>query len=445
MLSIIFGFLLLGTSAFCSSLTVYNTGHSGFALVSDKVDVTLNKGENDYQLKNVTDQIIVNSLIIENKDGVQLIIQDYKPDRSNTGFLLQNSIDKNVFITLREGNSISGKLLFFNSESITIEETYQKKITVIMQAQILSIEFPALTIDYTNLKPALFWKLESPKKQSTVLNYSYLTNGMNWKACYNAVWYEDENKLELNSQVVISNDTQKSFPLSKLKLVAGDVQLEEQVYHSYIEENTYAKMDVASMGRGFSQEKLSDFHLYSLEQKLDLPAMQSRQVQLYPIANISAHKYFLYNTYSDHLNGIIKFNNTKANGFGEPIPKGIIRLYAPDSESEKQFIADINIADHAIGEDVELLMGKAFDLEAHTYELDKRRDNRNQVVSADYKLEIENHSDKDAPVTIQHHLGNLYKVYHEEFDYEITENNQIKFNINVKAGSIKTVTWSQKK
>jgi hypothetical protein len=439
--------LLLSTMLIADEITIYNSNHEGFALIHDTVEMQLDKGINDYQLQDVTEQINVKSLILQADKGVELLIQDYKPNMAKTKNILRHSLNQNIIVTAGDHDPIEGKLVFYENEFLGIEDIASSQMIILRNDKIIALEFPEFKTKAADLKPALNWKLYSPAKQNVELDYSYLTSDFDWEAIYNAVWYEDKNELQLNSQVVISNYSGKDFLDCQIKLVAGDINLYQNVSRLVDSDNAMMAKEAAFRGgRGVKEASLYDFHLYTLPQNIDLPDSKSRQVQLYPAAKITARKYFIYNTYSTEFNGIISFNNSEDKGFGKPLPQGMLKLYTPEKSSGiTQFVGDVKVKRSAVDVDVKLQTGSAFDLKGETLDLKLYTGSRNETIAKDIQVTLWNNSDKEAEVIIQHYVGNLDEIYNTDFEYQRIDQSRIEFTVFIKAHSQKEVTWSQKK
>ena len=75
------------------------------------------------------------------------------------------------------------------------------------------------------IRPTLVWDINSEKKGSYNTKVSYLTKGLTWNADYVALLNEDDSKITLSGWVTINNTSGKTFRDTKLKLMAGDLNL----------------------------------------------------------------------------------------------------------------------------------------------------------------------------------------------------------------------------
>ena len=64
----------------------------------------------------------------------------------------------------------------------------------------------------------------------------------------------------------------------------------------------------------------------------------------------------------DKVQAILNMQNSEANGLGKSLPKGIVRVYQPDSEGQLQLLGEDQIDHTPKGEKIEVTVGNAFDI-----------------------------------------------------------------------------------
>lgn len=74
-------------------------------------------------------------------------------------------------------------------------------------------------------KPTLNWKVFSEISQTQKCELAYRTSGFQWKADYIITINEQETKSDISGWVTIDNNSGKKYENSKLKLIAGDVNV----------------------------------------------------------------------------------------------------------------------------------------------------------------------------------------------------------------------------
>jgi hypothetical protein len=131
----------------------------------------------------------------------------------------------------------------------------------------------------------------------------------------------------------------------------------------------------APLSESLSREKLSGYHQYEIDGKINIKNNQKKQVKLFSAQNIPVSQDFVtqsnsryYTTnYSDKgirqdVNIYTGFNNNKKSNLGIPMPAGVIRVYEPDSSGSMQFTGEDNLGHTPSGEDIKILTGSAFDI-----------------------------------------------------------------------------------
>jgi hypothetical protein len=126
-----------------------------------------------------------------------------------------------------------------------------------------------------------------------------------------------------------------------------------------------------------TQERLLDYHLYTLPRTSSLLDHQIKQVALLSADRIPVvREYVLENAdpgsyqraHPEASHGLkpavwLRFDN-RAPGLGLPLPAGIVRVYLRDSQGTSQLVGEDTLPHTAAGETARLRLGDAFDLSA---------------------------------------------------------------------------------
>lgn len=444
--------ILLSVYFCCADdITVYQSNAQPFALVHSSQKVLLTKGDNEIELVNLAKQIKVNSLLLnDNNNDNQILSQNFKPNLSRAGNIFENAIDHIISVKIPDTQTVHGILRFYDGQYLGISNISTNEFHLVKEQKIIDFQFPDLEAEQSDFNPSISWLLNSKKTQDIELEYSYLTAGIGWNAIYQAVWDDKKSELSFNSLVELNNNCGKDFINSKVKLVAGDVQSYDQVMNSRAAKDFALQEASSDMGMPVSHSSLSAFHLYTLATPIDCPDNSSRQFQLYPSASITAEEYFLFNSngYETKLQKIVAFENTQENGFGNPIPQGMVNIYTPDrTDGQLQFIGESRIEDTPANKTVVLKLGDAFDLSAETKTMNVQySDNRRRIESSDYQIVINNNSKEEADILIRHQLDRqLPQIYAADFEYTKTDAYTMEIKLKVNKESNKTISWSQKR
>lgn len=142
--------------------------------------------------------------------------------------------------------------------------------------------------------------------------------------------------------MTIDNHSGKKYDQAKLKLIAGDVNIEKKpVFYAM------ARNKAMNGSPSFSEKSFSDFHLYTLSEPVTLNDNSQKQVEFIPkVYGISIHKYNIISISAGgytqkHLKASnkVQFVNSKSNKLGIPFPKGTVRVFKVDSsDNSLEFI-----------------------------------------------------------------------------------------------------------
>ena len=274
---------------------------------------------------------------------------------------------------------------------------------------------------------------------------------MSWKADYVAVTNDKDDKLDLNGWVTVRNNAGTTFNNAKLKLVAGDVN---RAPAPSMEMNAGAMMDkVSAASSQFQEESLFEYHMYDLQRKTTLKNNEEKQLSLLSSNDIGVEKEYIFddlsgwyygNSWSDasqkKVNVMLNFNNSEKNNLGIPLPKGTIKVFKKDSAGQLQFIGEDSIDHTPKDETIRLLVGQAFDIVGERKQMDMN------ILSNWYEytweVTLRNHKNEDITVSVLENTGGDWEITKENVDHIKESNNQIKWNVPVKANSDATLTYT---
>ena len=95
---------------------------------------------------------------------------------------------------------------------------------------------------------------------------------------------------------------------------------------------------------------------------------------------------------------VSEFKNTEENGLGKPLPKGVVRLYAPAPDGEQTYIAKTTIDHTPKNEKLRLPWSYAFDIVCEHKLTKRQRRGTDYAETWDYSLR--NHKDYDVTITV---------------------------------------------
>jgi hypothetical protein len=241
---------------------------------------------------------------------------------------------------------------------------------------------------------------------------SYLTGGLSWRADYIAKLNNAQDILQLTAMASLYNNSGIDFQAVQVELVAGSVN---QVRGNVAKQRSLVM--AMESAPDTQHTPLADLHLYALPDKVDLFNNSSRQVMLFEARDVPVELHYqlggqpnLY--YSPNapeqnikVDSFIEFSNGPDKQMGEPMPAGVVRVYAQaKAESDRlRFIGEDQIDHTPAHAKVRLKTGQAFDLSATRKQIAYRRLPVEQPFRhhSEAKVQILLSNAKDGPVTVR--------------------------------------------
>ena len=461
------------------SLTIYN---QDFAVVRDSVPLDLKAGVNDVNFADTTSHLEPDSVILRDPAGkvdLQILEQDYRNDPVSQELLLRLNEGKTIEFLIREPNKpdeiVQGKIVrsgyAFHSQSGQPGQSagapvieVDGKLQFGLPGQPL---FPSLGDD-TILKPTLTWKLQSPVAAKLDAEVAYITGGMSWEADYNIVAAPDSDQIDLVGWITMDNQSGKSFPQAKVRLMAGDVNKIQPVQAGAVEDLATATT-TPSAPAGVTEKAFEDFHLYSLPRATDLKDGETKQVEFIHATGVLAQRLYIYDgeqydwtswPYRNNGNGglrqnseigadgstkvaiVREFKNSTENHLGVPLPKGKLRFYKQDG-SALEFTGE-NIIDHTPqDETLKVYTGNAFDLVGERTRTVYRVSNANDWADESLAIKVTNHKKEPVEIRVVEHLNRWanWDIKEKSDPYIKNSADEIEFRVPLKPTESHTVTY----
>lgn len=373
------------------ALTIYN---NNLAMVNEERSLDIKEaGENKLIYEGIPTSVIFESIIPSFSKPTTLYSQNYHYDVLSLNKLLEKHINKKVQYKEQIGEfkyqTKRGTLLSINPILI------QHKGKIISSVNPQDIIFDSIPKNLIT-KPSLVWNTKaSAGKQSIQLNY--LTKNIAWKSDY-VLNLDTTNTL--NGWITITNNSGASYDHAKIYAIAGDVKTAQpELRHRAMQMKAVA-YDSSSF-ETVTQKSFAGYHMYEIPFKESIKNKEKKQINFIQQENINVQ------TKAVNQNGIFfhrfspikmqKFNqqltlkNSKKNGLGLPLPKGVIRVYKKE-EGLSHFIGEDRINHTSKEEEIKLTIGKFFDISQEITQLEFEQ-SRSDVRSK-YKRLIKNQTDK---------------------------------------------------
>lgn len=399
------------------AVTIYN---EDLALVKDIRKVALGGGANRLALRDVSARMRPETAqlrSLSHPGAFTLLEQNFDFDLLTPAKLLEKHVGRDVRVATF--NQATRTEVFEKARVLSAAQGLVLKIGDRIETgapgRIVFDDVPANLRDRPTLVSELHNKQGGGAQQ---LELSYLTGGLSWKADYVAELGADDSLLDINGWVTVNNLSGTTFSNARLQLVAGDVnRVREEMAAGESMRRNLAVAAVAAPVVEMKQESLFEYHLYSLPRPTTLSENQSKQVALLSATGVPVAKEILLAGQAHYYQGaagvlgekikagvFVEFANRESARLGQPLPKGVVRVYKRDSAGNAQFIGEDRIDHTPRNEKVRLRLGDAFDITADKKQTDfRRRDlpgNRYAHESA-YEITVRNAKGQAETVTVQ--------------------------------------------
>jgi hypothetical protein len=316
-------------------------------------------------------------------------------------------------------------------------------------------------------KPTLLWKVFSKSNGPQECEVGYLTGGLSWQADYIVKIAPNDDRMDLNAWVTLTNNSGAIFPEARLKLVAGDVHRAPQapqVRDFMLKGKGAALAEMSS--EGFTEKSFFEYHLYTLQRPTTLMNNETKQIELARASDVPVKKILIYNgagnlasvpfnnyTLTDPSYGlsaekkvsvVLEFKNSKDENLGLPLPKGKIRVYKQDTDGALEFVGE-DIIDHTPkDEDVRIKMGDAFDVVGERTRTNFLTDKR--TLTETFEIKIRNHKKDAVTVKIVEPLyrWNQWKILESSQKFTKRDAQTIEFDLSVPQNGTSVVTYTVK-
>ncbi len=419
-------------------ITVYN---NDIGLVKDTRKVNLSKGRGELRFMDVAASIMPPTVRVKSVSAPQLFNvreQNYEYDLINASKLLDKYVGERI--KLMSWNQ-------FQDRKDTVEATLlsNNQSPIYRINEEIYLGYPGYQVlpklpENLIAKPTLTWLFDNESAAPHNLEVSYLTQSINWKADYVLVVNKDDTSADLSGWVTLDNKSGASYKDARLKLVAGEV-------HRVAEAPGEARVPRAAMKAArtdeFQEKGFFEYHIYDLQRKTTVKDKQTKQISLLDAYGAGIQKELLVHgiqTYftmqyrenipKQPVNVYMKFNNSKENHLGMPLPAGIMRLYKEDDDGSRQFIGEDRIQHTPKDEEVRLKVGQAFDVVAERKQSDYKQITTRMHESA-WEITLRNRKDRDVSVGIIEPLFGSWEVIEKSHTFKKVDAHTIRFDVNV--------------
>lgn len=388
----------------------------GYALITETRTVRLPAGESVIRFEGVAGTILPVSAVVSGLPR-PLSEKNYDARLLSAGALVDASLGRQVHI--RRTDRATGRTV----ETEAIIRSGPDGIVLQTSEGIEALRCTGLpeTLVYREVppdlsaRPTLALRTKADVATTATLRLSYLAGQFDWQANYVAYLARDGKTIDLFAWLTLANGNDESFPAAQTQAVAGKIDRDEDDSDSGAEpvspeirlscwpagttsdipyaepppppapgEYEMSGEDIVVTGMlqrranltssmpitviSAQQEELGDLKLYRIPEPVTVAANAQKQVALLSKSRVPVERLVgLGRDAADDdedpipLSTILRMKNLKERGLGLPLPSGSMAIF-DQSGGRPMLAGETPIRDHAVGEDVELLVGTTPDV-----------------------------------------------------------------------------------
>ena len=437
------------------AVTVYN---SNIALVRDVRQIRLAQGIFPLRFEDVAASInpaTVHFRSLTDDTKLSVVEQNYEYDLLDPQKLLQKYVGKEVTLVRAEKDAGSTKWVETKATLLANNNGPVWKIgnEIVTGMNSDSYRFPELPGNFYS-RPTLIWTLDNRGAPAQKVEASYLTGNMSWSADYVLTVARDEKSADLDGWVTLNNNSGAAYQNAKLQLVAGEIH---QVAPSPARMEPFARTNELSAAKAapqFTQEGISEYHLYSLGRRTSIQNNESKQISLLAGTGVPVEKrlategqpyYYrnpqgVGNAMPQPVKVFYQFKNEEKGGLGMPLPAGTVRVYLSDSKGGIQFIGEDNIQHTPKDETLKIYVGDAFDVVCERKETDYKKLASN-LYELEFEITLRNHKDLPVTVEVREPVGGDWEIVNSNFTPEKLDARSVGFQVPIAKDGTSKLTY----
>lgn len=423
-------------------LTVYN---NDLAVIDDRRSYDLPQGDLELHFADVAMTVLPPTVSLRSeKRGFQAIQQNYRFDLLNRQTLLERFVGRKLkysrFLLREHGYEKvlrEGILLSLNPEIVQFGDVIEVEPEG-------TISLPYLP-EGLQTSPALVFRGVNDKNGTQEVSVRYHASGMSWEADYALTL---GRKAELDGWVTLRNQSGTDFDVQNLRLVAGELNRVPRHSPVMMQERAYA-MDAAASAPMMKQSPVGDYHAYDFPGEVKLKKNDTTQLRLIQAEDITFDRVYKVRGMATNYGNQsrqevspevwISFGNTSKNNLDEPLPAGNVRVYE-ERDGRETFIGENQVAHTRAGGEVDVMIGRAFDLSATRKQTTFRRLGDRSVQVA-YEIEVANSKKTSETVILEEKMAGDWELVNQSQKGSKTDSTTYQFRLDVPAGGKASVSY----
>jgi hypothetical protein len=444
------GVLAAGAEDKQLSLTIYN---KDLALVEHVRELQVAAGPRRIEFAGVSAQIIPETVSFL-APNLQLIEQNFDYDLLTPAKLMEKAVGGKVQIIRvnpATGAETAEVAQVLSTEGGTVLKI-GSRIEVLREDNLPTRVVFDKVPENLRAQPTLSVLVNAPKAVTETARLTYLTRGLTWDADYVVVFDEAKSTASIQGWITLRNTSGTTFSNARAQLVAGDVNLagsEDEWWQRWQQRRNSNNNRRTSGTESTGRQRLGDYYVYPIDQATTIANNQTKQVSFVEADAFKAGKGYeatFWNFASDDqpqsAEVRVRFSNSSAAGLGEPLPSGVVRVYARDSRGQPQFVGEDAIDHTSAGSELALKIGDAFDV---TVQPTLEKTDFISKYETEYVMTYRVRNARAEPVTVtlrQDALWRVNEVRSESIKGRRTDTNSFAWDVPVPANGENTLKFT---
>jgi len=395
---------------------------------------------------------------LDRPDGLAVLEQNYQYDLASAAAVLQRYVDRPVTAVFKDDKTVAGTLLSFDDRTLVLQPAGEGPRNV-SRGDLRGVAFGTLP-DGLLTRPTLVWSLANRAASQQQFEVAYLTHGLQWRADYILKLHPAQpirnlpagrqvlnpvDTADLIGYATVNNFSGVTYRDAQLKLMAGDVNLIKPpvMTTSYTVLAFFDNNAAAGLAPVMTEKSFFEYHLYTVTRPTTLRDAETKQLEMVSGSGLKLQRGYVYDPQENATAArvVSELKNTEANGLGKPLPKGVVRLYAPDPEGVDTYVSQTRIEHTPKGEKLRFAWGHAFDIACSAKRTDSRHSGDEHEETWQYQ--VRNHKDSAVRVTIVVHVPpSTYRAACECFDWHVRQVGVVEIEVPAPPGEAVTVPFT---
>lgn len=415
--------------------------YNDFSIIHDQRTLDIHQGTTEVGINHLPREIMAETIFAD-FDG-RILNQSYSyqetfgPER-----IYKNLVDTSIRLVNENGELVEGILRSHEHGQLWLEDE-NKEFIFIQNAYNYRLHTDVNPDVLTSL-PRVIWTVESEEGGQQDVSIYYQVRSLGWTMDYNLILSEDQELMNFEGKATIVNRSGLDYKNARIRLVAGDINVQPRQKDSWPEMDTQQMMRMATSG--VMPERMFEYHVFELPNQTTLSDQEQKQITLQTASEIEARKHYQYQTGSfgqsgrnsnNNVNVELRLTNSEEFKLGTPLTEGIVKVYQKQGEL-REFIGEDRIEHTPVDQDFIISVGQAFDIVVEEKQV-RLAELSNRVREEDREITITNQKEQDVTIEVELRLNQNEELLESTIQAIEEEATRFKFNVPVEPESETTL------